>query len=123
MVKIYNTIDKVNGDPQRLSVLVELIWDKVTQPIAIHIDEEKMCDGPVRIICDNLGYWEADIQANDAIIPDSFYRITHYREDNPDNKVSYTIYVEDGTDPIWTGSALTTPPEWYADYEEGWLNL
>ena len=122
MVKIYNTIDKVNGDPQQLSILVELIWDKVSSPVATHIGEEKTCDGPVRLACNPVGYWETEIQPNDAVAPDSFYRITHFRDDGTENHVKYYIYVESDEPEVWTGSLLTTPPEWFAGHENEWVS-
>ena len=114
MAQVFNTVDKVNGYPQSLSILVELIWDRASVPVPTHIDEERMCDGPVRHAVDLDGYWSVNLQPNDLIDPDSFYRITHYRDDNGLPQLVYYIYVTDSATPYyWSGGIMIDPPSWF----------
>ena len=123
MALIYNTIDKVNCDPQQLSILVEILWDKDTQLAPVHTDEEKMCDGPVRLSANSSGYWEIEVQPNDLIFPDSVYRITHYRDDTGVPQLQYYISVPDGASPsYWVGDLLVTEPAWFNGSDWGGAN-
>lgn len=119
MALVYNTIDKVGGDPQSLSVRIEILWDKNDHPVAVHTDEERMCDGPIQFRVDKYGYWELELQPNDMIDPvDNVYRVTHWRNDDLLNSITYYMYVMSMATPtFWAGHLIVDKPTWVTDQD------
>lgn len=116
MALVYNTIDKVGGDPQELSVRIEILWDHTDHPVAMHTDEETMCDGPIQFRVNALGEWEKNLQPNDLIVPaDNVYRVTHWREEGLLNSITYYMYVDSSAPSFWAGNLIVPKPDWVND--------
>jgi len=110
---VYNNIDKVAGDPQKVSIKVELVWDTEDSPVAYDADNLTMIQGYVEIDSDELGAWELDLVANDSIAPtDNAYKVTETLK-SKNTSVTYYMYVPDSATPtFWVGNLIISEPVW-----------
>lgn len=112
MATIFNTIEKVAGQPQpNIVVTVTLLWDTSVSPVAMNSSEETMIQGPYVTRTDEVGHWEIAVDSNDLITPvDSVYKVSEAVSDGP---YEYYITVPDGATPtFWVGDVMTTTPGW-----------
>lgn len=113
MATIYNNVDKVAGDPQAVSIKVELVWDTDDSPVARDVANFTMIQGYVEIDSDENGAWELSLVANDDILPaDNAYKITETVK-STGVKSSYYISIADSATPnYWVGSVIISEPVW-----------
>lgn len=115
MATVFNEIDKVAGDPQRVSVEIRLVWDKSVSPVAVDADDSVMIRGPLLIQTNDEGYWETSLTPNSEITPaDNAYQITETIETPSGDEVAvYYISVPDGATPMfWVGGIMIDKPDW-----------
>jgi hypothetical protein len=111
MSLISNTIKRAGGGAQDdFRVSVELVWDRSLSPVARNEVSDVMFSGPFTTSTDQDGYWQAELDPNESIVPaGSLYKVTETQRDGALENIYY-ISVPDIDS--WVGDILADKPDW-----------
>ena len=113
MATIFNNVEKVAGDPQSVSVKIQLVWDTDVSPVARDTANDTMIQGFVTVDSDEQGNWTATVVANEDILPaDNAYKITEKIKSTGVETVYYVSVPTGATPSSWTGDIIISTPSW-----------
>lgn len=117
MVRIFNTLVSADGSPiQGGSVLVDLMWNRVLQPVAQPISSEYFFDTQWVTVSDASGLWEVNLVPNASITPaGNAYRITEKPRRYSYYPTTYYIVVPpESSTPVdyYVGDIKIDKPDW-----------
>lgn len=115
MATVFNTIERVAGDPQQNALVsIDLVWDETLSPVAKIDGQSRMINGPWGNQTDDDGFWRVDLVPNDQILPaGSLYVVSERLEQNNETHLYY-IEVPAQATPVelWAGDLIQPKPSW-----------